>query len=255
MAVRAEELMSGAGLQPAGPGRQVANLPHARAWLPALALALILTAGCTTLDPFVASGDGPPGGAVYQVVATWRNEVIFAPDPTHAGAPTPGLAGRMYLFGPQIDFPVQGDGGVVARHAQAPRRWERRDVSTCPVDRWARQRAPTGGPPDPPSGPSSHAGGASHVRELAGGGKVSAHNSAPYRARCVTYASEVPMKKRISFRRVHIVWALHTAAVASACSSGTSLLSGLSKCSFVVLKSVCGKARLKFSATATALMS
>jgi hypothetical protein len=106
-----EELTSAAGCQPAGPRRRVGNLPHGLA--AAAVLALLLTAGCSVLDPFVAGGDAPPGGAVYQVVATWKNEVAFAPDPSHAGAPTPGLAGRLYLFGPQIDFPLQGDGNVV----------------------------------------------------------------------------------------------------------------------------------------------
>jgi hypothetical protein len=100
MAARPEELSAWAGR-----GGRLAR---------AAVLALLLTAGCTALDPFVAvGGGGPPGGAVYQVVATWKNEVVFAPDPTHAGAPTPGLAGRLYLFGPQIDFPLQGDGNVV----------------------------------------------------------------------------------------------------------------------------------------------
>ena len=101
MAIRPEELSVTAGR---GGARPLAG---------AAVLALLLTAGCTALDPFVANGDVPPGGAVYQVIATWKNEVVFAPDPAHAGTPAPGLAGRMYLFGPQVDFPLQGDGNVV----------------------------------------------------------------------------------------------------------------------------------------------
>src|SRR5262245_42339836 len=76
-------------------------------------LVLTLATGCTTTAPFLAAVDAPPAGPVYQVVATWKNEVQYAPDPTHGGAMTPGLAGRLYLFGPQIDFPLEGDGSVV----------------------------------------------------------------------------------------------------------------------------------------------
>jgi hypothetical protein len=101
MATRPEEVMATAGRG------------GARALAAAAVLALLLTAGCTALDSFVAGGDGPPTGAVYQVVATWNNKVAYSPDPTHGGAPMPGLAGRLYLFGPQIDFPVKADGSVV----------------------------------------------------------------------------------------------------------------------------------------------
>jgi hypothetical protein len=63
-----------------------------------------------TLTP---NADGPPTGDPCQVVATWQNQVMFTPDPTHGGIPSPGLAGRMYLFGPKADFPMAGDGLVV----------------------------------------------------------------------------------------------------------------------------------------------
>src|SRR5579885_875781 len=98
MAVRPEEL-SGPRL-----GRRLA------ACCPLLAL--VLTSGCVGLNPFVAA-DAPPQGKVCQVVATWNSKVVTAEDPCHGGAATPGLAGRVYLFGPQIDFPMQGDGGMV----------------------------------------------------------------------------------------------------------------------------------------------
>jgi hypothetical protein len=116
MAARPEEVSDGprpggTGVPPAGSARQASRLPHGLAGV--AVLALLLSAGCTALDPFVSGGNGPPAGAVYQVVATWNNQVAYAPDPAHGGAPTPGLAGRMYLFGPQIDFPLQGDGSVV----------------------------------------------------------------------------------------------------------------------------------------------
>lgn len=102
MAVRPEEQLS------ARPGRGAPRLAAG-----GLVLALLLSAGCTPLESFVDPGDAPPTGAVYQVVATWNPEVVFAPDPVHGGRPTPGLAGRVYLFGPEIDFPLDGDGSLV----------------------------------------------------------------------------------------------------------------------------------------------
>ncbi len=81
-----------------------------------LAAGLILTmaAGCVGTGPFVKSEDTPPPGApACQVVTTWCNQVVFTPDPTHNGDTTPGLAGRVYLFGQTIDFPVVGDGCLV----------------------------------------------------------------------------------------------------------------------------------------------
>jgi hypothetical protein len=47
------------------------------------------------------------------VVATWNNRVVYAADPVHGGTSTPGLAGRVYLFGPQVDNPLAGDGSFV----------------------------------------------------------------------------------------------------------------------------------------------
>jgi hypothetical protein len=39
--------------------------------------------------------------------------VTYTPDPARGGVPAPGLVGRLYLFGPNVDFPKVGDGGVV----------------------------------------------------------------------------------------------------------------------------------------------
>jgi hypothetical protein len=76
-------------------------------------LLLFLAAGCETTGTFICTGDQPPTGSVHQVVATWNNQVFTAPDPVHGGAAVTGLAGRLYLFGPQLDFPLEGDGAVV----------------------------------------------------------------------------------------------------------------------------------------------
>jgi hypothetical protein len=82
-------------------------------WLAAVALTVALSTGCATTDWQVFKGGPPPPGVPCQIVATWQNRVMFTPDPTKNGAQTPGLAGRLYLFGPEISFPMTGDGGLV----------------------------------------------------------------------------------------------------------------------------------------------
>jgi hypothetical protein len=39
--------------------------------------------------------------------------VVYTPDPAHGGQSAPGLAGRLYLFGPEIDVPMAGDGSLI----------------------------------------------------------------------------------------------------------------------------------------------
>jgi len=62
--------------------------------------------------PKTGSDEPMPHGAVCQVTATWNHQVVFAPDPTHGGAPTPGLAGRLYLFGQEISYPLVEEGSL-----------------------------------------------------------------------------------------------------------------------------------------------
>jgi hypothetical protein len=46
-------------------------------------------------------------------VATWQKNMAYAADPTHNGQMNPGLAGRLYLFGQQIDYPMTGNGALM----------------------------------------------------------------------------------------------------------------------------------------------
>jgi hypothetical protein len=69
--------------------------------------------GCVGTGSFLNSGNEKPTGNVCQVLVTWNPEVVFAPDPAHGGTPAPGIAGRLYLFGPEINYPLTGDGCVV----------------------------------------------------------------------------------------------------------------------------------------------
>jgi hypothetical protein len=76
--------------------------------------ALPLAGGCVTLfGKELGPNDPPPPGQVFQTLALWQPEVRFAADPTRNGAMIPGLAGRVYLFGPDIAFPLTGDGGMI----------------------------------------------------------------------------------------------------------------------------------------------
>ena len=59
------------------------------------------------------AGAPPPPGAPSQIVATWRPDVYYAADPAHGGVERPTLFGRVYLFGPELGFPMTGDGKLV----------------------------------------------------------------------------------------------------------------------------------------------
>jgi len=68
--------------------------------------------GCV-IFPKAEKDDPMPHGEVCQAVATWNHQVVFAADPVHGGAEEPGLVGRLYLFGPEVSFPLIDDGSVV----------------------------------------------------------------------------------------------------------------------------------------------
>lgn len=88
------------------------NRARPRLWLIiALAISPILPAGCVTMAPFLGKNAGSDAG-ICQVVTVWNPTVVYAPDPARGGVPSPGLVGRLYLFGPQIDFPRAGDGSL-----------------------------------------------------------------------------------------------------------------------------------------------
>jgi hypothetical protein len=83
---------------------------------------LALTPGCATSDWFLTAGAADKSSQeIRQVVATWHNQVIFGPDPTRGGQQVPALGGRIYLFGPELGVPLQGNGKLVVQlHALPP---------------------------------------------------------------------------------------------------------------------------------------
>jgi hypothetical protein len=78
----------------------------------ASALLFCLFAGCVHQGQLVPWSSKPVTHNICQVTATWNHEVAFVPDPVNGGRPNPGIAGRVYLFGPQFGYPELGDGGL-----------------------------------------------------------------------------------------------------------------------------------------------
>lgn len=99
-----------------------------------LLLGLLSSSGCVELGNFVSSHDGPPTGHPSQVHVTWHNEVLFAPDPTRGGVNSPGLAGRLYLFGPEMGFPMAGDGQVIVDLYDPTQKADNGEMK--PLERW-----------------------------------------------------------------------------------------------------------------------
>jgi hypothetical protein len=93
-----------------------------------------LLAGCAGTGSFLQWGEEKPYAEPCWVVAAWNPAVVYTPDPMHDGTPTPGLAGRIYLFGPEIGFPMLGNGGLsVALFDDGPGGTAK---STTPLEEW-----------------------------------------------------------------------------------------------------------------------
>jgi hypothetical protein len=85
-----------------------------RRWAFVIAPMLALACGCVGMDTFPIGAAAPPAAGVpCQVVATWQPQVYITQDPARGGADTPTLVGRVYLFGPEIKYPMPGDGTLV----------------------------------------------------------------------------------------------------------------------------------------------
>jgi hypothetical protein len=100
--------------------------------IPALVLASL--AGCLPGNYLLPLHEEAPTGDVCQVVATWNNQVARTPDPANGGKSTPGLVGRLYLFGPSLDYPMSGDGSVVIDLYDDTHKGP--DKPQIPLERW-----------------------------------------------------------------------------------------------------------------------
>ena len=81
-------------------------------------------------DPLPAP---PPSGEPSQVVETWQPTVFFAPDPANGGRDTPTLFGRVYLFGPELKYPMIGEGKLVVDLYSGP---IPRGATVAPLEEW-----------------------------------------------------------------------------------------------------------------------
>jgi hypothetical protein len=97
------------------------SLPSRRSFLGTVALGLLAAlGGCDTTGAFVVSNapsDVPADAPGYteqpcQVMGRWETGVRSTPDPAHNGAPVAGIAGRVYLFGPEVKYPLVGNGSI-----------------------------------------------------------------------------------------------------------------------------------------------
>jgi hypothetical protein len=84
-------------------------------WWLALAGVLALNAGCVSTQWFQKDDKKapPPPGNPCRVATWWVPHLVQAPDTLHGGTPTPGLAGRLYLYGPDMGVPMVGIGGLL----------------------------------------------------------------------------------------------------------------------------------------------
>src|SRR5271154_4171637 len=109
--------------------------------------------GCVTTGPMTAPEQPPeavakalpPEGTVCRMTTTWGNQVAFIPDPAQNGAKKPGLAGRIYLLGRDLKYPMTAEGSVVidlyddgpAKGPQEPRMLEEWRIDNNTLQRLA----------------------------------------------------------------------------------------------------------------------
>jgi hypothetical protein len=71
---------------------------------------LLVSPGCVNTQPWIAKEEPSPG--ICQIHAFWDNQVRVTQDVANKGQPLPGLAGRLYLMGPEFGKTEKGDGSV-----------------------------------------------------------------------------------------------------------------------------------------------
>jgi hypothetical protein len=102
-------------------------------------LGLFALAGC--VDPsLLVKPCAAPHASACQMVATWYPEVLTTPDPAHGGLPVCGLAGRVWLFGPEVGAPVVGDGSVVVDLYDETPGPRPKDATPVPLEEWRFDR-------------------------------------------------------------------------------------------------------------------
>jgi hypothetical protein len=106
-------------------------------WLAACVPVLsLMAAGCTTTNSFLSVNEtlgAAPSGSPCRVAAAWIPQVTWTEDPTRNGAPTPGIAGRIYLFGEDMKLPLTAEGAIVVDlFDETPGR----PKASAPIEEW-----------------------------------------------------------------------------------------------------------------------
>jgi hypothetical protein len=110
--------------------------------------AAILSTGCVTTQPWVANKDAAATPAICEAHAFWDARTQVTQDVVNGGRPLPGLAGRLYLFGPDLGLPVKGDGTVAVdlydvsktpQPGQEPKRLERWQFDAITLNKLLRK--------------------------------------------------------------------------------------------------------------------
>jgi len=76
-------------------------------------LACVGLTGCVLTGSKKSESIPAPKGTASQIVVRWNNQPGEAPDPARGGIPAPGLVGRMYVFGPDLGFPLKAEGDLI----------------------------------------------------------------------------------------------------------------------------------------------
>lgn len=109
------------------------SLPTCRKSL--LVLLFLAIPGCVSLTEWTSLKSAAPTGPVHQVHSVWEPFIASAPDPINHGRPVYGLAGRVFLFGPNMGFPLRGEGKIEVALADLSKGKEE------PVDGWSFEKA------------------------------------------------------------------------------------------------------------------
>jgi hypothetical protein len=91
---------------------------------------LLPATGCVTTEHGLWPDVGTTPEKACQAVCIWQNNVMTVPDSANGGVPVRGFAGRVYLFGPNMDFPLLCEGQLtvdLVDESCDPPRW---------VERW-----------------------------------------------------------------------------------------------------------------------
>ncbi len=112
-----------------------------------LALLTLVLAGCETTQSWVMRPHfDRKSESAAQVHAAWENHVLVTQDTVNNGAPLIGLAGRIYLFGDEIGFPLKEDGKITVdlynvTAGGEPKMLERWDIDRNTLRRLCRKDA------------------------------------------------------------------------------------------------------------------